>query len=319
MLAGEAAAHGDSRQKGGDEGVTRSAMIIRFFQSRLIRSLLFFAVSLGFSFFAIHLLIGEGSFWLQLKQSWVSHFTATKSFEYGSPSDHPFEWSIFLKNWDTTVPAILGILFCWQHIRTTRTAILPLAWFALDLMVFGIHKPWWSYYYVHNAIPLCWCAAIGVEAAWKKANPRRTPALFALVAVYALCAGAWMVSRIYLQASGIRHSPQIYSSLVLTEIERFKPFTKFIYTDEPIYSFHSGIPVPPRLGIIPLKRLWSGDMTNEKIAAELWATKPGVILLANNTRAVPFDGLLTAEYRLVYQDDKHRLYAHKAVIAQVKY
>ena len=128
-----------------------------------------------------------------------------------------------------------------------------------------------------------------------------------------------MVSRVYLQVTGIRHSPQTYSSLVLTEIERFKPFTQFIYTDEPIYSFHTGIPVPPKLGIIPLKRLWSGDMTNEKIAAELWASKPEVILLANNARAVPFDDLLAAEYRPVYQDDKHRLYAQKAVIAQVKY
>jgi len=77
--------------------------------------------------------------------------------------------------------------------------------------------------------------------------------------------------------------------------------------------------VPPKLGILPLKRLWSGDMTNEKIAAESWATKPGVILLANNTRAHPFDDLLMAEYRLVYEDSQHRLYALKAVIPKVKY
>jgi hypothetical protein len=80
-----------------------------------------------------------------------------------------------------------------------------------------------------------------------------------------------------------------------------------------------GIPVPPKLGIVPLKRLWSGDLTNAKITAELWEIKPGVILLGNGARALPFDDLLTAEYRLVYQDDKLRLYAQKAVIAQAKY
>ena len=311
--------HGTGFQPSANTNIPLVARSSRDGWAELFRSSVFVASSLVIGFIAIHLLIGEGSFWLQLKQSWLSHFASTKSFEYGSPADHPFEWSIFLKNWDTTIPAILGVILSLRQIRTTRTAVIPLAWLALDLVVFGIHKPWWSYYYIHNAVPLCWCAAIGLEAAWKKVNPRRTPVLFTLVAVYALSAGAWMVSRVYLQVTGIRHSPQIYSSLVLTEIQRFKPYTKFIYTDEPIYSFHAGIPVPPKLGIIPLKRLWSGDMTNEKIAAELWTTKPELVLLANNTRAVPFDDLLAAEYRLVYQDDEHRLYAQKAVIAQVKY
>ena len=214
---------------------------------------------------------------------------------------------------------ILGIGICLQLVRKTRSAIIPLAWFALELAVFATHKPWWSYYYVHNAIPLCWCAAIGLEAVWKRAITRRKPAMILLLAVYALGSGAWMASRVYLQISSIRNSPQTYSSLVLKEIERFKPFTRFIYTDEPIYSFHTGIPLPPKLGVIPLKRLWSGDMTNAKMAAELWETKPGVILLANDTRAHPFDNLLTGEYRLVYQDDKHRLYAHKTVAQKAKY
>jgi len=294
------------------------AAMVQSFPSNLIRSLLFFGASLAISFVAIHLFIGEGSFWLQLKQAWLSHFAGTKSFEYGSPTDHPFEWSVFLKNWDTTIPALLGISFCVQHVRTTRMALIPLAWFALDLVVFGIHKPWWSYYYVHNAVPLCWCAAIGIEAVWRKAKLRGAPVLF-LSMVYAVGGGIWMVSRVYLEIAGIRHSPQTYSSLVLTEIERFRPFTQFIYSDEPIYSFHAGIPLPPKLGIIPLKRLWSGDTTNEKIAADLWATKPGVILVANNTDAHPFDDLLMAEYRLVYEDNQHRLYALKTVIPQVKY
>ena len=302
-----------------DAGEGTATTPSRFFPRSIVRSLLFFAASLGASFIVIQLLVGESSLWVELKQSWFSHFAATKSFEYGSPNDHPFEWAIFLKNWDTTTPALLGIVVCLLQIHKTHAAIIPLTWFALDLVVFGIHKPWWAYYYVHNAVPLCWCAAIGLEALWKKANSRRSSTLFALATMYVLCAGGWMASRVYLQVTGIQNSPQTYHSLVLSEIERFKPFTQFIYTDELIYSFHTGIPVPPKLGTISLKRLWSADMTNEKIAAELWATKPGLILLANNTRAVPFHDLLTSEYRLAYEDDKHRLYARKDVIAQIKY
>jgi hypothetical protein len=83
---------------------------------------------------------------------------------------------------------------------------------------------------------------------------------------------------------------------------RFRPFTQWLYADEPIYSFHSGIPLPPNLAVVMLKRLWSGDITNERIAAEIRAFKPGLILLVNDTRVVPFKDLIETEYQLVYLD-----------------
>jgi hypothetical protein len=197
--------------------------------------------------------------------------------------------------------------------------MVPFAWLGLTLIVFGTHKPWWSYYYIHVAIPVCWCAAIGVEATWQWIQRRRRTGLSLLLCAFAVCALGWMSSRVYLQISGIRHSPQTYSSLVLGEIQRLKPFAKFIYTDESIYSFHAGIPMPPHLAVLPLKRLWSGDMTNARVAEEMRTIKPEVILLRNDAREVPFQELLTADYRVVYQDADHRLYTTKALAKQAGY
>jgi hypothetical protein len=374
-----------------------------------VRSLLFLAASLAISFVTIDYLIDSGAFLLHFHQSWSSHFASAKSFEYGSPNDHPFDWSIFLKNWDTTVAALFGIVvLLWANLPVIysrgrmqrrldspsrrlspprsylfsrsaavlgssnvsppntqapslvspaskaaapedgRTplkkyppaaseklsggrvrgqcgsavksvlAMVPLAWLGLTLIVFSAHKPWWSYYYIHLAIPLCWCAAIGVEAAWRWIH-RRHLGLSLLLGVFAICAVGWMGSRVYLQISGIRHSPQTYSSLVLGEIQRLKPFAKFIYTDESIYSFHAGIPMAPDLAVLPLKRLWSGDMTNARVAEEMKAIKPEVILLRNDAREVPFQELLDAQYRVVYQDAQHRLYTQRALAKQAGY
>jgi hypothetical protein len=299
--------------------VRGSSVFSRFFPAGFLRSLLFFVASLAICFIAVIFVTDQSSYFLQLKQSWSAHFASAKSFEYGSPADHPFEWSILLKNWDLTVPAVLGIICSLRQVRRTPAAIVPVAWLALTLVVFATHKPWWSYYYIHNAVPLCLCAAAGLEALRQRFNWRRNQGPSLVFAVYVLCALLWMGARIYLQIDGIRKSPQTYSSLVLTEIERFKPFTKLIYTHEPVYSFHSGIPMPPKLAIVSLKRLWSGDMTNAKIEAELWETKPGLIMLANDTRAVPFQDLLEKEYRMVYQDDKHRLYAHRSIASKAQY
>ena len=152
----------------------------------------------------IDYLIDRGAFLLHFRQSWSSHFATAKSFEYGSANDHPFDWSIFLKNWDPTVPALVGIGLLLRaklpalysrdrmslvspslrlspppsagervagqpatgpsgSVGKTVVAMVPFAWLTLTSIVFATHKPWWSYYYIHIAVPLCWCAAIGVE------------------------------------------------------------------------------------------------------------------------------------------------------------
>jgi len=42
------------------------------------------------------------------------------------------------------------------------------------------------------------------------------------------------------------------------------------------------------------------SIIDDKITAELTATKPGLILLKNDTRLLPYKSLLETEYRLVY-------------------
>jgi hypothetical protein len=165
-------------------------------------------------------------------------------------------WSVLPKNWDTSLPAVVGIVLLFRRAGRRRSlAWLPLAWMGLTLAVFSTHRPWWAYYYIHNAVPLCWCAAVGLTAAWEYACAARGPGPALILGVFAVCALPWLGARLYLQESGIRQVPKLYNCGALKEIERFKPFTQFMFTDQPIYPFHSGIPVPPRLAILSLKRI----------------------------------------------------------------
>ena len=107
----------------------------------------------------------------------------------------------------------------------------------------------------NSAVPLCWCAAVGLTAAWEDAWAARGPGPALILGVFAVCALPWLGARLYLQESGIRQVPKFYNCRALKEIERFKPFTQFMFTDQPIYPFHSGIPVLPRLAIPSLKRI----------------------------------------------------------------
>ncbi len=183
----------------------------------------------------------------------------------------------------------------------------------MTLVIFPFHKPWWAYYYVHNALPLCWCAGIGLGRAWDYVRLERARGRAMLLAVFTLCAAGWMGARVYLEESSVRASPRLYSCLVLKEIERFKPYTTFMFSDQPIFTFHAQIPMPPHLAVISLKRLWSGDMSNRRLTAEIESVKPGLILLGNNGLEVPYQALLNREYRLVYRDSASLLYAHQSI------
>ncbi len=274
------------------------------------------AASLALSFVAVDYLADGGAYLRHFQQSWASHFGSTQSFEYGSPSDRPYDWSVLLKNWDTTIPTIVGIILLSRQVRRTPGLILPLAWLTLTLIVFASHRPWWPYYYIHNAIPLCWCAAIGLRFVLQRIQLRRSIGLSVLLGAFGICALGWIGARVYLQVASIRNSPQTYSSLALKQINRLKPFARFIYAEEPIYSFHSEIPMPPQLAVVPLKRLWAGDMTGARIASEMSESKPEIILLKSTTTETPFSDLLGAEYRVIYEDGRHRLYARRTVAKQ---
>jgi hypothetical protein len=275
-----------------------------------------FGLSLLAGLVGVHFLIGEGGFWVQLEQSWASHFAGARSFEYGSPSDRPFDWSLLLKNWDATVPGLVGIGCMLRWIRSAPWGWLPLAWTVFTLAVFGAHTPWWSYYYVHNAIPLCWCAALGWVSVGRSLGARRWRSGFVWFAVAALGATAWTGARLYLEVQSMQALPRLHSALVLREISRYRPFTHFFYAEEPIYSFHANIPMPPKLAVAALKRFWSGELTNSRLVEELQRVRPGVILLTNDTRERPFQAWMQREYRLVFEDAKHRLYVLRSVLDQ---
>ncbi len=315
----------------------------KFMQARsYIISLVIFLGTIILTFAFLNWITGSPLL-LQLEHAWGAHFSAAKSFEFGSPNDHPFDWTLLLKNWDACLPALCGVFLVFRRwiLRETvasnmfcplnaespsihktaslnqlfpkqsskaippRMIFLPVVWLALTLLVFSIHKPWWAYYYVHNSVPICWCAAIGVVGSLEliglkrmavPTQSKRGPTLptpdgglrrsilsrffnkivlaRALILVVLGLAGSWMVARVFLEEETIRSSPQLESCLVLKEIERFKPFTKFLFAYEAIYSFHSDIPMPPRLAMSSLKRFWSGEMNINRMITEIETLKP---------------------------------------------
>ena len=278
-----------------------------------------FASTLLIGIIVLNLMTGETAYWLQLEQAWGAHFAGERSLEFGSAADHPFDWFIFLKHWDATIPAMLGLaVVCKYGLQQARFG-LPLCWLALTLVVFGQHTPWWSYYYVHNAVPIALFAGIGL--AWVGERVRHaSPLGYRLaIGVFCLAALSWMGSRLYLEVRSANESPRTFNALVLDQMNRFKSSCDYLYSDQPVYSFHTRIPMPPKLAVVSLKRFLSGNLTGAGLAAELERVKPGMFLLRNDTGPRPFDDLVQSEYRLVYEDPDCRLYVLRSIVTPPRF
>lgn len=286
-----------------------------------VRLVILFVTSAALAFFGILVLTGETASYLsQLQQAWFAHLATTKSSEYGSPDQYPFDWSVLLKNWDATIPALAGVaLTAAPKWRQRLVLLLPAAWLVLLLLVFGLHRPWWTYYYVHTAVPLSLCAAIGFAEAWRHFRRKRALASQVALGLFIVAASVWMGARVYLQVASIRALPRIHSCLVLQEVARLRRHVRFLFTDEPIYSFHTRIPLPPALGVLSLKRFWSGDMTNARLTEELREARPELLLLKNDTAELPFGDLIRSDYRLIYYDERTRLYGLKEMLGRIDY
>ena len=294
-------------EKSANVGFSKKTLSVadRFFRAGSLA----FLFGLVLAFVVGDFMIDGGAFLRNFQQTWTSHFGAAKSFEYGSAEDHPFDLRALGRNWDATLPALAGVFICARQLRKKPLSTIPIVWLALILAIFGFHRPWWGYYYVHLALPLCWCASIGLDGLGRHMIiGRRIMPKLACCGLFSLLA-VWTGARFYLEIRGIRQSPQTFSALALEQARKFKGLTRFMYTDAPVCSFHCGIAMPPDLAVLPLKRFWAAEMTNERLSAEMRSIKPGILLLANDPSPPPFQNLISSDYRLVYEDAHHRLFA----------
>jgi hypothetical protein len=89
-----------------------------------------------------------------------------------------------------------------------------------------------------------------------------------------------------------------------------------VYVQPVIYPFHAGLPVPPELAVVMLKRYWSGQITPEQIVETCRRYKPEQLLLYRSRVGNEWKELLTANYRTAYQDTNHVLYVSKEILAE---
>jgi hypothetical protein len=87
--------------------------------------------------------------------------------------------------------------------------------------------------------------------------------------------------------------------------------THWVYTRETIYPFHAGLPVLPELAVLPTKRFWSGQITDEQIWTTVMRYWPEQLLLTDADLTSGARQFIESGYNLVYRERALALYVRK--------
>lgn len=256
---------------------------------------------------------------------WASHFSAQTLAHAGGSSGLPFWPRLWFDHVEAVWAAGAGLLvLAWR--RDWRRLAFPLVWLVTVTLIHLHHRPWWPYYYLHFAVPLAWLSGYGVaelfRVAWAKAGERslrgRLLAYGCLGAATLLLAlvMAYGGDRLLSEVERIRELPRVQENALVAKMRQYADRTRWVYTRQTIYPFHAGLIVVPELAVLPFKRFWSGQITDQQIWATVKRYRPEQLLLADGPLDAGISEFVEAGYTRVYQDGEHALYVAKSLAGQ---
>ncbi len=192
--------------------------------------------------------------------------------------------------WDESglvVAALAGLVV--MGLLRRRELVFPLVWLVTALVVHLQHRPYWPYYFLHFALPLAWLGGAGVvevfRLLWRKLLPPGQQGwtlpclgwgLWSLVAAWvislAVGRGEWELRRLRVALPAVEQE-------AVQRLRAHAANVQWLFTTHLLSAFWAGLPVPPELAVIPLKRGWSGQITADQVRACLERYQPELILL----------------------------------------
>lgn len=267
----------------------------------------------------VSLAVALGS--VPLEVLWASHFSLPTAGLAGiSPAFWPQLWG---EHTEAVWTAGAGIaVLVWG--KDLRRLSFPLVWLLTATAVQSYHRPWWSYYYLHLAVPLAVLSACGiaelVRGAWnynRAESGARMPlstfrCLGAASVLLALAIG-YGAERLFSEIRRIHRLPRIGETLLIEKMREYADRARWVYTQQTIYPFHAGLMVLPELAVLPAKRFWSGQVTDEQVWATVRRHRPDLILLDERPLNSEVSEFLGAAYTVVYAAEGFSLHVAKSL------
>ena len=215
---------------------------------------------------------------------WGSHFSA--GTRQAAASGFEFGWESLLASPGVALSAVLGASLIGR--RGRRDVLFPTVLLGTVLDVHLVHRPYWYYYAVHFAAPLAWLAAVGLveggRTLWRSSARRSGwEKVERGVGVAGWCGLVLMVlvqwpGQVREEVNRVKETMPVSLDPTVAALRAHAAGTRWVVTGNLIAAFWARLPVPPELAVIPLKRIWSGQIDAREVKACLDRYQPELVL-----------------------------------------
>lgn len=242
------------------------------------------------SLIAIFTVIGLLLHSLNYEQLLQANFGQNVKAVFQSDSLYTAILPMILQDTDYVLLAIVGISVILAKKQWEKK--FPLVWLVIVILLLLNQKPVWYHYYLLISIPLTWLAAYGAISVFKFLQQERWDSNFQPLKIKKLFLPIFAAVLLTLSIIGIpvkmavvqieNHTAMAEQQLnteVVDLLLKYKQSTQWVFTDMPIYAFYTGLRVPPEIAVFSKKRLFSGNLTANKLFLILETYHPEQIVL----------------------------------------
>ena len=254
-----------------------------------------------------------------LSQLLSVHLIASQSDEFAIDPEHRTLASYLSESWPIFALAAVGA--GWAVKRRNWSALYLAGWIVAGYAFLVINQPTWYHHQLLLTVPAALLAAIAVGASiddvrflrpdWPRA--RRWALGLGSLGVFLV----FLVIRLPGTAEGL--DPRLPNlsgpgtdeedeRSLLAAINDHASQTQWFYTDRPIFAFLADIPVPPNLAVISQKRLFTGGLTEQEVAATLDTYAPEMVLNSRFGLSAVAEYMRTRNFTRIDETIKYRLY-----------
>ena len=186
-------------------------------------------------------------------------------------------WKMIKIDYDIAFLALIGVILIIK--QKGRHFFLPLLWLISVFIIYVYHRPIWPHYYLLFSIPLSWLAAICFRNLSTGGTVKKGVfhwLMLILITITILRLPFKFTTNI----RSVKNQATIQEYKTLNNLLlKYKPFTRWIATDRPIFAFYANLLVPPELTLTGHKRKFINDAEQIYFIDILEKYKPEQILL----------------------------------------
>jgi hypothetical protein len=229
--------------------------------------------------------------------SQVQHFATLGGYRF-TIVDHLDQLDSFL---------IVFVLFAAAVSGCTFPLRLPVVILLSVVTAHTFHRPWWYYYWLHFAIPISWLSAQflveGINYAYRASATRSCNLLLPLVTIFAVSMHLSLAAfRFRENAKFIADQRNVGRFKSLSIISPLRKDLRWVYSEDLCFPFHASLVPPPPLAVLPLKRFWSGEMTDSKFVQLLRQFRPELVVTFGQPASLEFRDLLRQSYVEIWRE-----------------